>query len=147
MLLRATPSLLSPEPSGSFSSVASFYFPSHPLITATSLPTSFGFSPFPGAFPFLFLALASAHILYLSLASSSDLHLLLHSIFTHLQFASSVSPAEFSQLPFPLSVPTYHRAHNNTVLSLCVCRMETHTHIRVPASASGSYQSLALIGQ
>lgn len=151
LLLRVTPSLLSPGPSGSVSAVTSFHFPSHPLIAATSFPTSFAFSTFPALCSFLFLA--SVHTLYLSPASSSDLHLRLQHIFTHLQFASSVSPAEFSQLPFPHSVPTYHRAHNNTVLllcmcvCLCVCVIWKHKHIHVPASASGSYQSLALIGQ
>lgn len=109
-------------------------------------PLIFCLFDFPQCSPFLFLAIVSVHILCLSLASSSDLHLLQH-IFTHLQFASSVSPAEFSQLPFPLSGPTYHRAHNNTVLSHCVGWKHTHTHIHVQAPASGAYQSLALIGQ
>lgn len=41
--------------------------------------------------------------------------------FTHLQYASSISLVEFSQLPFPLSVSTYHRTHNNIGLLLSVC--------------------------
>lgn len=64
----------------------------------------------------LFLLLAPRLLL-----PGSHLLLLLQQTFTHLWFASSVSSLEFSELPFPFSVPTYHRAHNNTVLWPCVC--------------------------
>lgn len=124
---------------------------------------------YPICFSFLFLTITLLHLLFFTLASTlplftslSDFHLPLQHTFTHLQFASSVSPVEFSQLPFPFSVPTYHRAHNNTVLWLCecmcvrrnisvcgvpVCRMETLIQVdTVPAFASGSYQSFELIG-
>lgn len=40
---------------------------------------------------------------------------------THLRLASSISPVEFSQLLFPLSMPTHHSVHNGRLLLLCEC--------------------------
>lgn len=145
--LRATPSLLSPEPYGSFSSVTSFYFPCHPLIAAMSLPSSFAFLTFPVLSPLSFSCTRfSAHSLLvprlLLWSPPSPAHFHTPSVcqqrFSSRVFTAPISP-QWANLP--------QSTQQYSAVTLCVGWKHTHTHIHVHAPASGAYQSLALIGQ
>lgn len=98
----------------SASSLSQLCFSSHALTHLSFYQPSLTPSLFNLSLPYLYPCLSSHH--------HPDLHLSIQpSTLTHLRFARSVSPVEFSQLPFPLSVPTYHGAHNSRILLLCEC--------------------------
>lgn len=108
-----------------------FNFPSSPSFLSLSHLCFFSyishsFCPTSFLLYFSFASLLSSTTFFLTSTSPSATR-----THTHHQFASSISPIEFSQPPFPLNVPTYCTTERITVGSLLLLLLSvfvwTHT--------------------